>query len=71
MSSVFQPGETPPLELDDVVVTLEENLHGIGFVKDGYAEQIYPVEVKVVEFSEITMKMSDGSVFKLTVEEVS
>lgn len=70
MSSILQPGKTPLLDLDDVVVTLEETLHGIGFVKDGCAEQIYAVEVEIVDFPEITMKMSDGSEFKLTVEEV-
>jgi len=71
MSSVLQSTETPPLDLDDVVTILEENLHGIGFNKSGYDEQVYAVEVKAAEYSEIIMTMSDGSKFKLTVEEVS
>lgn len=69
MPSVIQSTNTQPLDVDDVIGTLEETLYHTGFVNEA-GEQIYPVKIEVVQYPEVTMDMSDGSVFKLTVEEV-
>ena len=70
MSSVFQPADTQPLDVDNVINAFEENLYHTGFVNET-GGQVYPVKVEVVQYPAITMEMSDGSVFKLTVEGVS
>lgn len=69
MSSVHQSADTRPLDENDVINTLEDKLHSIGFVNEADG-LIYPVKVEV-QFPGVIMTMSDGSVFKLAVEEVS
>lgn len=69
MSSVHQSADTQPLDENDVINTLGDKLHSIGFINE-VDELIYPVKVEV-QFPDVIMTMSDGSVFKLAVEEVS
>ena len=67
MVSVFQ---ALPLDVDDVLNGLEKSLHNVAFTNE-VGEHIYPVDVVVKEFPTVSITMSDGSKFKLTVEEVS
>jgi len=68
MVSVSQLEDAQPLDVDDIVHTLEERLLSTGFTNE-FGVTIYPTAVEVKQFPEITMEMSDGSKFKLTVEE--
>lgn len=70
MSSALHFADTQPLGVDDIIGTFEEMLHHVGFINEA-GEQIYPVNVEAAQYPEVTMEMSDGSRFKLTVEEVS
>lgn len=68
MGTIFLPEEAV-LTLDDVILTLADRLPNMGFANID-EQDVYPAKVEETADNEIVMEMSDGSSFKIKIEEV-
>jgi len=68
LGTIFLPEEAV-LTLDDVILTLSDRLPNMGFATID-EHDVYPAKVEEVSENEIVMEMSDGSSFKIKIEEV-
>ena len=68
MGTIFLPEEAI-LTLDDVILSLVDKLPDVGFANIDESV-VYPTKVEEASDDEIVMEMSDGSGFKIKIEEV-
>lgn len=64
----LEPIETP-LTVEDVIDAYETDLYRVS-VPNESEESIYPTDIECTEEMDLVLTMSDGTRFKVTVEEV-
>jgi hypothetical protein len=67
-SRFLEPIDTP-LAVEDIIEAYESSLYRIGVMNEN-GENVYPIDIESPAEPNLILTMSDGTRFKVTIEEV-